>query len=423
MKFQVYGLNHKTAPVSIREKYALAPEAVRAFLGDLKPLAPEAVFLSTCNRVEFYFLSEQPDPVLDRIRKGLGQYHRLSASDVRKYFYRHEHLEAFRHLFRVSGSLDSMVVGESQILGQVKDAFQASVEAGTTGSTLTGIFNRAFAAAKIVRSQTEIARMPVSVSSVAVGLAGKIFGNFDQKKVLLLGAGEMSELTAKYLADAGVSDFWVANRTLEKAQALASKLMGRGFSLEEGIQRMGEADIVLASLQADHPVVTSEAVESVLKARKGWPLFIIDIGVPRNVAPEAGRLPQVYLYNIDDLSGIAESNRGERQKAMLEADRILDKEIESLCSWLNNLELVPTIVRLRERFEAVRKDEWSEFARRAGHLSEKDRALVERLSRDLTAHLLHDPLVALKNLQDDRERFEYAKMLNDLFKLWKGPEA
>jgi glutamyl-tRNA reductase len=420
MKFQVYGLNHTTAPVSVREKYALVPDAVKAFLRELKPLAPEAAFLSTCNRVEFYFLSENEAPVLEQIRKGLSQHHRLQASEVRKYFYRHEGLEAFRHLFRVAGSLDSMVVGESQILGQVKDAFRFSVEAGMAGSTLTGIFNRAFAAAKTVRSQTEIARMPVSVSSVAVNLAGKIFDSLEQKKVLLLGAGEMSELTAKYLSGAGVTDFWVANRTLDRAKALAVKLKGQAFSLEEGIRKMGEADIVLASLQVDQPLVSAQAVESAMKARKGKRLFIIDIGVPRNVDAEVGRLEQVYLYNIDDLSSIAQSNQAERQKAISAADEILNREIDELCSWLNNLELVPTIVRLRERFDKIREGEWDEFSRRLAHLNEKDRALVERLSRDLTAHLLHDPLVTLKNLPDARERFEYAKMLNDLFKLWKG---
>ncbi|HET9870577.1 MAG TPA: glutamyl-tRNA reductase, partial [bacterium] len=305
----------------------------------------------------------------------------------------------------------------------VKDAFRSAVEAGSAGAVLTGIFNRAFAAAKAVRSQTEIARMPVSVSSVAVGLAGKIFGSFENKKVLLLGAGETGELTAKYLADAGVTDFRVANRTVEKAQALAARLGGWGGSLDEGLQALGEADILVASLQLDRPLVSAQDVERSLKARKGRPLFIIDLGVPRNVEGEAGKLPQVYLYNIDDLSGLAQANQEGRQKAIAAADAILDREIAELCSWLNNLELVPTIVRLRERFERIRQGEWDDFSRRLAHLGEKDRALVERLSRDLTAHLLHDPLVTLKNLPDARERFEYAKMLNDLFKLWKGPEA
>ncbi len=420
MKFQVYGLNHTTAPISVREKYALVPDAVKSFLKELKPLAPEAAFLSTCNRVEFYFLSENDEPVLEKIRKGLNRHHRLQASEARKYFYRREGIEAFRHLFRVAGSLDSMVVGESQILGQVKDAFRFSMESGMAGSTLTGIFNRAFAAAKTVRSQTEIARMPVSVSSVAVNLAGKIFDSLEEKKVLLLGAGEMSELTAKYLADSGVPDFWVANRTLDRAKALASKLKGHAFSLEDGIRKMGEADIVVTSVQVDQPLVSTEAVVTAMKVRKGKRLFIIDIGVPRNVDAEAGKLDQVYLYNIDDLSSIAQNNQAERQKAIAAADEILDGAIGELCSWLNNLELVPTIVRLRESFEKIREGEWNDFSRRLAHLNDKDRALVERLSRDLTAHLLHDPLVTLKNLPDARERFEYAKMLNDLFKLWKG---
>jgi glutamyl-tRNA reductase len=422
MKFIAYGLNHLTAPISVREKFALVPEAVRNFLKELKPLSHEAVFLSTCNRVEFYAVCEKDGELLERIRRGLNQYHPLLPSEVKKYFYFYEGIEAFRHLFRVSSSLDSMVLGEAQILGQVKEAFRESAEAGMAGSVMTGIFNRAFAAAKKVRNHTEIARMPVSVSSVAVALARQIFTSLKEKKVLLLGAGEMSELTAKYLVNAGASDFFVANRTLEKRKTLAHQLKGVPLTLEDAIDKMGFADIVLTSLQVDRPLVSRQKVEKALKVRRGRPLFIIDIGVPRNVEPEAGQLEQVYLYNIDDLLSVAQANQEERKNAIASADQILSDEIGELFSWLNNLELVPTIVRLKERFEKIRQKEWKDFSRKVQTLPEKERESIERLTRDLAGHLLHDPLVTLKNLPNEKERFEYAKMLNDLFHLWKEPE-
>ncbi|HJT23852.1 MAG TPA: glutamyl-tRNA reductase, partial [bacterium] len=330
MKFITYGLNHVTAPLPVREKYALDPERVREVLARLKPNAPEAVFLSTCNRVEFYLATDKVEGCLEEIRETLGRFHRLKPSEVKKYFYFYEGPEAFSHLFRVASSLDSMVVGEAQILGQVKDAYQESQEAGMTGATLNGVFHRAFSAAKRVRSQTEIARMPVNVSSVAVDLAKKIFSVLSEHPVLLLGAGEMGELTAKYLVDAGVKEFFIANRTLEKAQALAGRMGGKALSLSDGLSRIGEMDILLTSLGGGSFALKRSDLEGVMKNRKGRSLFIIDIGVPRNVEPEVGKLETVYLYNMDNLSAIAEANRGGRQKAVEEAESILKEEVDKL---------------------------------------------------------------------------------------------
>ena len=414
MKFIAYGLNHVTAPLSVREKYALPPEKVSELLSRLKPSAPEAVFLSTCNRVEFYLATEKADQSREEIRDLLSQFHRLKPAEAKKYFYSYEGPEAFHHLFRVAASLDSMVVGEAQILGQVKEAYLGSHESGMTGATLNGIFHRAFGAAKRVRSQTEIARMPVSVSSVAVDLAKKIFSSLSEHPVLLLGAGEMGELTAKYLVDAGVRDLFIANRTLEKAEALASRLGGQALSISEGIGKIREVDILLTSLGGSFLLKHSE-LEGVMKNRKGRSLFIIDIGVPRNVEPESGELESVYLYNVDDLSTIVQSNRGQRQKAVEEAESILKEEVEKLCEWLSTRELVPTLVRLRDRYEEVRKLEWEEFLRKHPDLPEKERKTLERLTQSLTAKLLHDPTVRLKQINVEADRFEYARMLNDLF--------
>ncbi len=416
MKFIVYGLNHVTAPISVREKYALAPDKVKEILRALKPQAPEAVFLSTCNRVEFYLSTDNVADSLDSIQRGLGRYHRLKPGEIRKYFYLHEDAEAFRHLFRVASSLDSMVVGEAQILGQVKEAYQGSREAGMAGSLVNGVFARAFGAAKRVRTQTEIARMPVNVSSVALDLARKIFSDLSQNQVLLLGAGEMSELTARYLVDSGAPGLFIANRTLEKAKALASELKGTALTLEEGLKKMEQVDIVLTAVGGGFRVGKDD-VERAMKSRKGKSLFLIDTAVPRNVDPEAGRLESVYLYNIDDLSAIADKNRAQRQKAVEEAEAILEEEVDKLCSWLATLELVPTIVRLRERFEGIGRKELEEFLGKNNALSDKEKRSVERLVHDLTGKLLHDPTVNLKKIGDEADRFEFARMLNEIFSL------
>ncbi len=415
MKFIAYGLNHTTAPLAVREKYALPPEKVMEVLRDLKAHSPETVFLSTCNRVEFYLSPEKDEHCLAEIREALGKFHRLKPADVKKYFYLHEGPEAFLHLFRVASSLDSMVVGEAQILGQVKEAFQESRQAGLTGAAFHGIFDRAFTAAKRVRSQTEIARMPVSVSSVAVDLARKIFTTLSEHSALLLGAGEMGELTAKYLVDAGVKDFFIANRTLEKAKPLADKLGGKALALSESLKKIEQVDIILASLGGGASWLKRADVELAMRNRKGRPLFIIDIGVPRNVEPETGRIESVYLYNIDDLSSIADGNRGQRQKAVEAAESILREEVDRLCDWLTGLELVPTIVRLREHFEEIRQSELLEFLNKNGNLSEKERKALERLTHNLVGRLLHDPSVNLREIANETDRFEYARMLNDIF--------
>lgn len=421
MKFIAYGLNHTTTPLPVREKYALAPEGVGEILRALKPTADEAVFLSTCNRVEFYLSTDAVKESRETILGALMRFHKLKPAEIKRYFYFYEDAEAFLHLFRVAASLDSMVVGEAQILGQVKEAYQKSREEGMAKAALTGIFNRALSAAKRVRSQTDIARMPVSVASVAVDLAQKIFTDLARHRVLLLGAGEMGELTAKYLVDAGVGGLSIASRTLERAKALAVQLGGKALSLEEGMAGTALADIVIASLGGGTTISKGD-LEAVMKKRGGKPLFIIDIGVPRNVDPEAARLESLYLYNIDDLSSIAENNKGQRQKAVEAAETILRAEVEKLCSWLAGLELVPTVVRLREKFEQVRESEWREFLRKNPGFSEKDMKAVERLTRDMVGRLLHDPSVNLKKVENEMDRFEYARMLNEVFRLDGGRE-
>lgn len=416
MKFIVYGLNHTTAPIEVREKYALEQDKAIEVLRAIKTQASEGVFLSTCNRVEFYLTTETADRMIEEANKILGSIYRLKPADIKKYFYRYEDSEAFHHLFRVASSLDSMVLGEAQILGQVKNAYEGSKEAGMTGVLLNGIFSRAFSAAKRVRSQTEIARMPTNVSSVAVDLAKKIFSSLNENKVLLLGAGDMSELTAKYLVDSGVRGFYVANRTFDKAKILASKLNGIALSIDDGIKKIAEVDIVLTSVGGGF-LLKKEDVEKLIKSRSGRSLFIIDMGVPRNVEPEIGKLESVYLYNIDNLSAIANENKGERQKAVEVAESILREEVDKLCHWLVSLELVPTITRLRDRYEFIRQLEYQDFLSQFPNLQEKEKKAIERLTRDITLKVLHEPTVNLKKVENKVDRFEFARMLHEIFSL------
>ncbi len=416
MKFIAYGLSHTTAPIEVREKYALEQDKAMEVLRAIKGHAAEGVFLSTCNRVEFYLATETAEGAMGETHKALGSIYRLKPADVKKYFYLYEDTEAFNHLFRVASSLDSMVLGEAQILGQVKEAYEWSKEAGMTGTLLNGIFARAFSAAKRVRSQTDIARMPTNVSSVAVDLAKKIFRSLGENAVLILGAGEMSELTAQYLVDSGVRRFYVANRTLDKAKALASKLGGEALSLEAGIEKIAEVDIVLTSVGGGFSLKKDD-VEKLIKSRGGRSLFIIDIGVPRNVESEVGKMESVYLYNVDNLSAIATENKSGRQKAAEAAEAILQEEVDKLCSWLVSLELVPTITRLRDRYESIRQAEFQDFLEKSPHLSEKEKKAVERLTRDITTKVLHEPTVNLKKVENKVDRFEFARMLHEIFSL------
>ncbi len=422
MKFIAYGLNHRTAPVAVREKYALTPEQVGETLVGLKEAAPQAVFLSTCNRVEFYLGTDHETEALEKVHQHLFKHHKLKPKEISRYFYRYEGPDAFLHLFRVAASLDSMVLGEAQILGQVKDAYETASSAGMLGSMLNGVFHRAFAASKRVRSQTEIARMPTNVSSVAVDLAGKIFSPLSQRQALLIGAGEMSELTAKYLYDAGVRGFTVANRTLEKARALAEPLGGKAMGLEEALSELSQVDIILTSVAGSQPLITKSRLEEAMRQRERTPLFIIDTGVPRNVENSASDIASVYLYNIDDLSQLANRNREERQKASQTAEAILKEEVEKLCSWLNTLELVPTVVRLREKYEKTRRRELDEFFHKNPNLDEKQRRAVEKLTQDLVGKLLHAPTVNLKSVVQESDRFEYARMLGEVFALFEEPK-
>ncbi len=397
--FLLIGLNHKTAPVELREKLSFTPSS--SFLLNLKRQISsfkEAYFLSTCNRVEFGFVLEQEKKELllnefsEFLKKNLG----FSWERFKSYFYLLENEEAVKHLFEVSCGLDSMVLGEPQILGQVKNCYQQALEARTCGLFLNKLFHRAFFVAKKVRTETGIGGGAVSISYAACQLAKKILGSLKERVLLLVGAGEMAELACLHFVSSGVKKVVIANRTFSKAVKLAEKFKGEAFSLEELPFALTFADVVISSTSATHFIITKSLVASVLKPRKYKPLFIIDIAVPRNVDPEVNKLENVYLYDIDDLKAVVEENLNERKKSALRAKTIIEEEVLKFKKWATELEIHPTIRALVHKAEILRQKELSKTLKKLKNLSEKDKAHLEVLTNSLVQKLLYYPINYLK---------------------------
>jgi glutamyl-tRNA reductase len=351
------GLNHKTAPVEIREKFAdicvdgAAPLEQLSRIGRVK----EVLFISTCNRMEILFTTSTLDQGIGAVVSFLADVYGQTSAALKPYLYIHLDQEAVKHLFRVACSLDSMVVGESQILGQIKQTYRDATEARTSGVILNRLLHKAFSVAKRVRTETKIGSSAVSVSYAAVRLARKIFDDLRDKKAMLVGAGEMAELAAEHLRSHGVEQIVVANRTLDRALELARRLNGTTVSLEELGQELERVDIIISSTGSPHPVIKAREVRKRMRARRNRPLFFIDIAVPRDIEPEVNRIDNVYLYNIDDLQSIVEVNQAERLKEAVRAEHIIESEALQFEGWLRTLEVVPTIVSLRQKAEEVRR--------------------------------------------------------------------
>ena len=345
------GLNHKTAPVEIREKFAsVCVEGITPLeqIGKL-PRVKEAFFVSTCNRMEVLFTTEALDQGMGQVVRHLADIYGKTAGALKPYLYIHLDHEAVKHLFRVTCSLDSMVVGEPQILGQIKQAYRDAVEAKTSGVILNRLLHRSFSVAKRVRTETQIANSAVSISYAAVQLAKKIFYDLHGKKAMLVGAGEMAELAAEHLLGQGVDEIVVANRTLDRALALARRFEGTTIPLEQLAQELNRVDIIISSTGSPEPVITAQQVKRQMRGRRNRPLFFIDIAVPRDIEPEVNRIDNVYLYNIDDLQNIVEVNRTKRLHEATRAEHIIEAEALKFEGWLRTLEVVPTIVSLRRK--------------------------------------------------------------------------
>ena len=420
MDILVVGINHHTAPVEVRERLAFADEELPAALETLmaEDSLREAMILSTCNRVEVWAAAEAPAAVREVLANHLAKARGVDPETLRPLLYAREGLEAVAHLFRVAASLDSMVVGEPQILGQVKAAYAQAHAAGAAGPLLSRAVHAAFRAAKRIRTETAIARSAVSVSYAAVELARKIFGDLGGKAVLLLGAGEMSELAARHFRDRGIARLLVANRTPGRAEELARQIGGEALPSLEAALHNAEADIVLCSTAAPGYLVTRVDAQRLLAARRHRPVFFIDIAVPRNVEPSVNELDGAYLYDIDDLQAVVESNRKEREREAERAEALVLEELDRFAGRLADRAAVPTIRSLRERVEEIRQEELARTLGRLKEASPETRAAVEALSASLVNKILHTPIQRLKLERGEGRRFR--ELVRDLFDL--GPE-
>jgi len=430
MHLVVVGLSHKTASVEVREKLAFPEQKLQEALLKLKtyPAVQEGLILSTCNRVEVCAVVKEKQEGLEQIKQFLKGYHDSYPSapdaqekDLTSHLYSYSAEEAIRHLFRVASSLDSMVVGEPQILGQLKDAYDLAIAQKTTGVVLNKVLKKAISVAKRIRSETRIAESAVSISFAAVELAKKIFGKLENKIVLLVGAGEMAELAARHLIGHGASKVLITTRDYEKAAGLADQFQGRPIAFSDFPWEMVEADIVLCSTGADHYLIRYEDVRRVIEARKNRPIFLIDISVPRNIDPRVNEIDNVFLYDIDDLQLVVKSNLQERQQEAFLAETIISDEIGGMLRWFKSLDAVPTIVALKSKAEEIRKGELDKALSRMGELSEKQREMVEGLTASIVNKLLHAPMVVLKEETHSSDGGLFIDVIRRLFKLEKDP--
>ncbi len=415
MQLAIVGLSHKTAPVEIREMLAFDSDALRTALTSLvsREEVSEAMILSTCNRVEV--VAESPD---DRfIREFLCDFHRVPADAVSSHLYSFRNADAIRHVFRVASSLDSMMVGEPQILGQVKEAYRIATDVGTVGMHLSALMNRAFAVAKKVRNETGISQAAVSVSYAAVELARKIFGNLSGKTVMIIGASKMGELAAKHLKRAGVSSVLVTNRTFEKAVEMAQVFEGAAIPFEHFIDHIDRADIVISSTGAPHFIINKTLAEQIIHRRKNKPMFFIDIAVPRDIDPAVNEIDNAFLYDIDDLQQVIDSNLKERMKEASRAEEIIDLEVQAFCSKMQSREVVPTIVQLRDTLDKLRREEIERNRRYLKDLSPEQQTAIDQITQSLVNKILHHPIAHLKEMAHDPDGPDVAALIRKIFNI------
>lgn len=414
MNLIVVGLNHKTAPVEIREKLAFnSKEAIKEALREIikQKGISEAVVISTCNRVEIYAYTsnvcnseiQEQNYSEEAIKNFLADFHKIERQNFEEYLYIHYDKKAVEHLFKVASSLDSMIVGEPQITGQVKEAYEIALSERTTSLILNHLMNRALFTAKRVRNETRIDENPVSVSYAAVGLIKKVFDELSKKSILLLGAGEMAELALKHLIGNGIKNVYIVNRTFERAKELAKEFNGVAVPFENLKEQLIKTDIVICSTGATNYVITEKMVKEVMPLRKYRPIFFIDISVPRNIEPACNDLDNVYLYNIDDLQDVVDSNLLERKKEAEKALSIVQEETEKFFQWVNSLESVPVIVSIRNKAEQLRQEEVEKFKAKFKDLPPELLNSIDYLTQSIVNKIMHSPTIALKNNCENKD--------------------
>jgi glutamyl-tRNA reductase len=418
MHLFLLGVSHRTAPVDLRERLDFSSRDLTAAAGAIaaKPSMSEAVVLSTCNRSELYVATTDPACARDELVSFISEYHHVSAPTFQPHLFALENSAAVAHLFRVAAGLDSLVVGEPQILGQVKDAYQTSASNRCVGPVLSNVFRWSFAVGKRVRTETALGEGAVSVSYAAVALARKIFGRLSGRRVLVVGAGEISSLTAQHLRTHGVGEIVITSRTHAHAEELAAVVGGLAVPWDAMISALG-ADIVITATGSQRPIITRAQLETAQGHRRGSPLFIIDIAVPRDVDPAVGEIEQVFLYNIDDLQIIVEENLSRRAAEVERAESIVNDEVTKFMTWQRSRSAVPTVVALRQRFESIRRSELQRLEGKLGPLTPETRARVDEVTRLIVEKLLLEPTEQLKALPDEETQAAYTEAVNRLFRL------
>jgi glutamyl-tRNA reductase len=418
MRLFAVGLSHRTAPVELRECVDFARAGVDAAVSALaaRGVGSETVVLSTCNRAEIYAVGEN-DTTADALGRFFSEYHQVPHTQMMEHLYVRRGGEVARHLFRVAAGLDSLVVGEPQILGQVKAAYATATDLHATGALTNRLFHTAFAVGKRVRSETGLGEGAVSVSYAAISLAKKIFGDLKGRSVLILGAGEMAELTGIHLRAQQVRQITIASRTLNAAETLAKTVGGAAVPWGSLDDALAGADIVITATGATEPVLTRSRVEDAMRPRRNRPLFVIDIAVPRDVEPAVGNLDQVFLYNIDDLQTIVKENLARRTAELTRAEAIVEEEVARFTGWMQSREIIPTVVALRRRFEAIRQAELARLEPKLAGLPPQARARVDEITRLIVEKLLLTPTEQLKAVSDEARVMAYADALNRLFSL------
>ncbi|HZT36827.1 MAG TPA: glutamyl-tRNA reductase [Bryobacteraceae bacterium] len=419
MKFVITGVNHKTAPVEVRERLAFSEASLGAALEDLRarPGLIEGMILSTCNRVEVAVTAAEDADAELSVEDFLASARQVSRDWIAPYLYHHSGQDAIRHLFRVASSLDSMVVGEPQILGQLKAAYATAKEKGAINGFLDLLVSRAFNVAKRVRSETDIGQSAVSVSYAAVELAREIFGALADKKVLLIGAGKMSELSARHLHRSGVALIAVTNRTEERAAEMAEVFGGRIVPYQSFISALPEMDIVIASSGAPQYILSKDQMRRVIEARRNRPMFLIDIAVPRNIDPAVNELDNVFLYDVDDLQQVVNRNVENRAKIAEQAEQIISEEVERMMARLKAREIAPTIVSLQEQLDQLRIAEIQRVRARLGQLTPEQEEAIESLTRGIVNKIAHGPISELRRQAIEPDGHHFVSVIRRVFRL------
>jgi len=415
----VVGLNHKTAPLEIRERLHFRESLLPSALERLKEVegVSEGMILSTCNRIEVYAGTDRPEQSVTALDRFLGEFHTVPLDAYHPFLYRHIRRDAVRHLFRVTSSLDSMVVGEPQIVGQVKCAFQSALEMGAAGNALQHVMDRALGVAKRVRNETAVAASAVSVSYAAVELTRRIFGEMEDHRVMLVGASEMGRLAARHLISRGVRRVMVANRSYEKAVAMAREFDGSPVPLRRLEEHLADVDVVISCTSSPDYVIRYEHVARAMRRRRHRPIFLVDIAVPRDIDPAVHGLDNVYLYNIDDLKQVVEENLRMRQGEAARAEEIVESEVEAFDRWLRQREIAPTIKALQERVEGLRLAEMERIKGRLSGLGPEEKEAVEEATRRLVNKILHKPLRGIKDALNHPDSAARVERIRKLFGL------